>query len=262
MERLTPQELELLNSKVGLKYLIREDEIDVDRALEKSKAEVELRILQERLILVHDWVIQQKRQVIVVCEGRDGAGKSGIIRRISAHINPRHFRTVALPKPTEDEVRQWYFQRYVSVLPKPGELAFFDRSWYNRAVLEPVNDFCTEQEYQQFMGQVNEFERMLVESGVHLIKLYFSITKEEQARRFDLLKRHPLKKWTVTSLDFKAQKHWDEYTEYKERMLERTHTDHAPWWIIDSNTRGDAANEALSRILTELEIAMYRSGSH
>ena len=154
--------------------------------------------------------------------GRDAAGKGGAIRRITAHINPRYYRKVALPKPTVEEEGQWYFQRYVNRLPKPGEIVFFDRSWYNRAVVgKPVNDFCTKEQYEKFMGQVNEFERMIFESGTFFIKFYFSISKEEQARRFKEIKASPLKRWKMTRVDENAQKLWNKYTRYKNEMFKK-----------------------------------------
>jgi len=156
---------------------------------------------------------------------------------------------VALTKPTKVERGQWYFRRYISELPNPGEMVFFDRSWYNRAVVEPVNGFCTDEEYDVFMSQVNEFEKMLIQSDTHLIKIYFSITKKEQASRFKDIKGDPLKKWKMTAVDERAQELWDDYTSYKERMFEKTDSDHAPWKVIDANDKAPARLETIQYIL-------------
>ena len=214
-----------------------------------TRYELDLRELQADLIKLQQWVIDGGKRVLIVFEGRDAAGKGGAIRRISAHINPRYFKIVALPKPTEGEQGEWYFQRYVNQLPKPGEIVFFDRSWYNRAVVEPVNDFCSQDEYQRFMSHVNEFERMLTDSGIHLLKLYFSISKEEQASRFKDIKRDPLKKWKMTPVDERAQELWDDYTMYKEKMFAHTDTAHAPWKIIDADNKLRARIQALTYVL-------------
>ena len=175
--------------------------------------------------------------------------KGGAIRRIAAHINPRHYRIVALPKPTPEEEGQWYFQRYVNRLPKPGEIVFFDRSWYNRAIVEPVNGFCTQKEYETFMGQVNAFEQMIIESGTYLIKFYFSITKAEQASRFKDIKKDPLKKWKMTPVDERAQELWNEYTAYKKKMFAQTNLPTSPWVIIDANRKTFARIEATEYVL-------------
>ncbi len=254
MEKLTlsKEDLQILNSKYGLKYLLADRKTDVDKALRLARYEIKLRELQAELIKVQNWVITQGQKVVVLFEGRDAAGKGGAIRRVSAHINPRHYRIVALPKPTSVEETQWYFQRYVNRLPQAGEIVFFDRSWYNRAVVEPVNDFCTQAQYKSFMGQVNEFERMVQESDTYLIKLYFSITKEEQARRFAEIRSNPLKKWKITPVDEHAQELWDEYTLYKERMFKVTNLASSPWKVIDANRKTEARIEALDYILSRL----------
>ena len=159
-DSLSKEDLIILNSKIGLKHLIADKKLNIEKALRQTRYELRMRELQTELIKLQNWVIGNGKKVVIIFEGRDAAGKGGAIRRITAHINPRHYRIVALPKPTEEEEGQWYFQRYVNRLPKPGEIVFFDRSWYNRAVVEPVNGFCTELQYERFMGQVNEFERM------------------------------------------------------------------------------------------------------
>jgi polyphosphate kinase 2 len=170
--------------------------------------------------------------VVVIFEGRDAAGKGGAIRRLTEHLNPREFKVVALPKPSDDEKGHWYFQRYISQLPKNGKIVLFDRNWYNRALVEPVNRFCTKKEYTVFMNQVNDFERMLIESGTLLIKFYFSISKEEQEKRFEEIKSSPIKKWKYSEVDRNALALWDDYTFYKKRMFRKTNTQISPWIII------------------------------
>ena len=248
----TKEELELLNSKIGRYMLLKSKKTNVAKALEDTKYVVTLAKKQEELIKLQNWVIENDKKVVILFEGRDAAGKGGAIRRISQYINPRHFRVVALDIPTDDEKKQWFFQRYINHLPKPGEMVFFDRSWYNRAVVEPVNSFCTEEEYTIFMGQVNPFERMLVESNTYLIKLYFSINKEEQAKRFAEIKDNPLKRWKMTPVDEKAQTLWDDYSQYKLKMFGKTDTQIAPWVIIDANKKSSARLEAISTILSEI----------
>lgn len=246
---LTTEQIAILNSKIGLKYLLADKKLNFEKALRLATYELKLRELQTELIKLQNWVIEHGKKVVILFEGRDAAGKGGAIRRITAHINPRHYRIVALPKPTVEEKGQWYFQRYVNKLPKPGEIVFFDRSWYNRAAVEPVNGFCTAEEYEIFMGQVNEFERMIVESDTYFIKIYFSITKEEQARRFADIKNSPLKRWKMTPVDEKAQELWEEYTKYKRRMFEETNTELCPWLIIDANKKTFARIEVTEHIL-------------
>ena len=246
---LTQEELELLNSPIGLKQLFADKKVDVPKALRLTKYEVELRALQVELIKLQNWVIKNGEKIVIIFEGRDAAGKGGAIRRITSYINPRYYRIVALPKPTIVEEGQWYFQRYVNHLPNPGEIVLFDRSWYNRAVVEPVNGFCTQDEYDQFMGQVNEFERMIMESKTHLLKFYISITKEEQARRFKEIKRSPLKKWKMTPVDERAQELWDEYTKYKLKMFEHTNSKEAPWIIIEADRKTEARVDVLKHLL-------------
>ncbi len=246
---LSEEDITTINFPIGLKHLFSERKTDLPKALRMAKYEIELRELQAHLVDLQNWVINNNKKVVILFEGRDAAGKGGAIRRITAHINPRHFRIVALPKPDEEERGQWYFQRYVNKLPKPGEIVLFDRSWYNRAVVEPVNGFCTPEEYDKFMGQVNEFERMIIESDTYLIKFYFSISKEEQANRFKEIKASPLKKWKITPVDLKAQELWDQYTDYKLKMFEKTNTESAPWVLVDANRKTVARITALKHIL-------------
>jgi len=192
-KKLPIETIELLNSKIGLRTLMTYRNVDYDKAMERILYEKKLRTLQTELIKLQHWVIEQEKKVVILFEGRDAAGKGGAIRRITQRMNPRHIKIVALNVPTYDEKKQWFFQRYINQLPKPGEMVFFDRSWYNRAVVEPVNGFCTLIEYDRFMGQVNAFEKMLLESEAYLIKIYFSISKEEQQYRFEEIKKNPQK---------------------------------------------------------------------
>jgi polyphosphate kinase 2 len=252
VSKLSDKDLETLNTWVGQKHLFASSKLNVEKALRMAQYELDLRELQAELIKLQNWVIEQEKKVVILFEGRDAAGKGGAIRRITAHINPRYFRIVALPKPTSEQEGQWYFQRYVSQLPQPGEIIFFDRSWYNRAIVEPVNGFCTDKEYKRFMGQVNAFERMILESDTYLLKFYFSISKEEQARRFKEIKASPLKKWKMTPVDERAQELWDVYTKYKVKMFEKTNTKNAPWIIIDANRKTDARINTLQHILDKI----------
>ena len=246
---LSEEDITLLNSKIGLETLLKNKKIDLPKVLTELKYITTLREKQEELIKLQNWVIEHEKKVVILFEGRDAAGKGGAIRRITEYINPRQFRVIALNIPTEDERKQWFFQRYINQLPKPGEIVFFDRSWYNRAVVEPVNEFCTPDEYEIFMSQVNEFEKMLIQSDTHLIKFYFSITKEEQAKRFKQIKKDPKKQWKMTAVDEKAQELWDQYTTYKQRMFAETNTEIAPWKIIDADKKSPARLEAICHIL-------------
>lgn len=249
MNKLNQSDLDMLNSKDGLYSLLRNKKVNVSKALNEVRMIEELKKNQEELIKLQHWVIENDEKVIILFEGRDAAGKGGAIRRITEYINPRHFRIVALNIPTYDERKQWFFQRYINQLPKPGEIVFFDRSWYNRAVVEPVNGFCTQEEYQIFMSQVNDFEKMLIQSDTYLIKLYFSIAKEEQSKRFRDIQSNPLKRWKMTAVDQRAQELWDDYTQYKNEMFKHTHTDISPWLIIDANKKPDARLLAIKHIL-------------
>ena len=208
--------------------------------------------LQAELVNLQKWVTKNKKRVCIIFEGRDAAGKGGSIRRMTEHLNLRARRIVALSKPTEVEQGQWYFRRYIKEMPNPGELVFFDRSWYNRAVVEPVNGFCTPKEYEIFMNQVNDFERMILESGIHLVKIYMSISKKEQAKRFADIKSDPLKQWKMTKLDEKAQALWDQYTDYKKAMFEKTHTKISPWKIIRANRKTEARVNVINHILKSI----------
>ena len=210
----------------------------------------DLRQLQAQLVNLQQWIADQKLRVAVIFEGRDAAGKGGAIKRFVEHLNPRSSRVVALTKPTEVEKGQWYFRRYIKELPDPGEIVFFDRSWYNRAVVEPVMGFCNKTQYNRFMVQVPGFEHMLYEDGVTLIKFWFSIAKEEQQRRFDSRLQNPLKKWKFSPVDQKGQELWDRYTFFKEQMLSRTHTTFSPWIIVKANDKKIARLESIRYVLS------------
>ncbi len=215
--------------------------------------EKELLKLQAELVNLQQWVAKHKKRVAVIFEGRDAAGKGGSIRRMTEHLNPRSMRVVALSKPTDVEKGQWYFRRYIKELPNPGELVFFDRSWYNRAVVEPVMGFCTKEQYNKFMVQVPEFEHMLYEDGVHLIKFWFSISKDEQLNRFDSRLKNPLKRWKFSPVDQEGQKRWDEYTYYKEQMFGKTHTTYSPWVIVKTNNKRQARLESIRHVLSQFD---------
>jgi polyphosphate kinase 2 len=194
----------------------------------------ELFRLQGELVKLQDWVQYKKLKVVVLFEGRDSAGKGGVIKRITQRLNPRVCRVAALPAPNERERTQWYFQRYVTHLPAGGEIVLFDRSWYNRAGVERVMGFCTDEQYEEFFHSVPEFERMLVRSGIILLKYWFSITDEVQQFRFLMRMHDPLKQWKLSPMDVEARSHWEQYTKAKEIMLERTHIPEAPWWIVEA----------------------------
>jgi polyphosphate kinase 2 len=212
----------------------------------------ELFRLQGELIKLQDWVVTQKLKVVVIFEGRDAAGKGGTIKRITQRMNPRVCRVVALPAPSERESTQWYFQRYVAHLPAGGEIVLFDRSWYNRAGVEHVMGFCTPEEYEEFFRTTPEFERMLVRSGIILVKYWFSISDEEQHRRFEMRIRDPLKQWKLSPMDLESRRRWEQYTKAKERMLEQTHIKEAPWWIVDADDKKLARLNCIHHLLTQV----------
>ena len=249
MEELTSKNLKKLNSKRGLQLFLREEDMSVAKALRILSHETKLERLQEELIKLQQWVESEGEKIVVIFEGRDAAGKGGAIRRITQHLNPRELNVVALSKPTDEEKNQWYFQRYIKNLPRNGQITFFDRSWYNRAVVEPVNGFCTQNEYKVFMNQVNQFEQMITESGIRVVKFYFSISKDEQSRRFEDIKSSPVKKWKFSKVDESALKFWDDYTSYKAKMFEKTNTEIAPWIIIKANKKSKARVEVIEKLL-------------
>ena len=212
----------------------------------------ELFRLQRELVKLQNWIAHTKQKVVVIFEGRDAAGKGGVIKRITQRLNPRICRVVALPAPNERERSQWYFQRYVSHLPAGGELVLFDRSWYNRAGVERVMGFCSEDDVEEFFRSVPEFERMLVRSGIKLIKYWFSITDDEQHLRFQMRIHDPLKQWKLSPMDLESRRRWEAYTKAKEAMLERTHIDVAPWWVVEAVDKKRARLNCIAHLLTQL----------
>jgi len=228
------------------------------RILDKFEQESSLKPFQAELILLQRYLEETKRRMIILFEGRDASGKGGTIRRVSRYMNEKHYRVVALGKPTDAQRTQWFFQRYVEQFPRGGEVVMFDRSWYNRAMVEPVFGFCTPEEYKTFMKGVVGFERDLVRQGTIIVKLYFSVTKEEQARRFQRRQNDPLRQWKLSEVDLQAQERWDDFTNQKYEMLKRTHSNHAPWTVIRSNDK-DAAR--LNAIRTILNSVPYERGS-
>lgn len=251
--RLTIEELNSVQERSDLKALFTQNGIKFKRALTELKYESDLRELQIELIKMQNWAKEKKKRIAVIFEGRDAAGKGGAIRRFTEHLNPRSIRVVALNKPTSVEQGQWYFTRYVKELPNPGEIVFYDRSWYNRAVVEPVMGFCTNKQYEKFMRQVPEFEHLLYEDGVIIIKLWFSVSKEVQQARFDSRKVTPIKQWKISPVDERATEMWDKYTYYKEAMFSRTHTTYSPWVIINSDNKKVARLESMRYVLSTLE---------
>ncbi|MEP2936647.1 MAG: polyphosphate kinase 2 [Gilvibacter sp.] len=231
----------------------KEDPQKVREILHTLQYERELLKLQAELVNLQQWVAKHKKRVCIIFEGRDAAGKGSTIRRFIEHLNPRSMRVVALTKPTATESGQWYFRRYIKVLPNPGEIVFFDRSWYNRAVVEPVMGFCNEMQYDKFMVQVPEFEHMLYEDGVDVIKFWFSISKDEQLRRFNARLENPLKRWKFSPVDQEGQNRWDEYTHYKEQMFSKTHTSISPWIIVKTNIKKEARLESIRYVLSRFK---------
>ncbi|KOX54229.1 polyphosphate kinase [Streptomyces purpurogeneiscleroticus] len=212
----------------------------------------ELLRLQHELVRLQDWVQDRKLRVVVLFEGRDSAGKGGVIKRITQRLNPRVCRVAALPAPSERERTQWYFQRYVSHLPAGGEIVLFDRSWYNRAGVERVMGFCTEAEVEEFFRSVPEFERMLVRSGIVLLKYWFSITDAEQEFRFQMRIRDPLKQWKLSPMDVESRRRWEDYTRAKEDMLARTHIPEAPWRVVEAVDKRRARLNCISHLLGQI----------
>ncbi|HSL04906.1 MAG TPA: polyphosphate kinase 2 [Nitrospiraceae bacterium] len=249
---LTEDDLRRVNTRKGLIQLLENKAVDIEEVRKTLLYEQELRQLQVELVRLQRWVQSNGERIAILVEGRDAAGKGGTIRRFTEHLNPRAMRVVALPKPSDEERGQWYFQRYIRQLPNKGEIVFFDRSWYNRAVVEPVMGFCSKKEHQRFLQQVPEFEHMLYEDGVSIIKFWFSISKEEQAKRFDARRQNPLKQWKLSPVDDKAQELWDSYTRYKEEMFSKTHTTFSPWIIVKANDKQAARLESLRYMLNLL----------
>ena len=219
------------------------------KAVKKYHREKQLRPYQAELIKMQQYLEEKNERMLILFEGRDAAGKGGTIRRVTRYMNPRHYRVVALGKPTEEQRSQWFLQKYVAHFPTGGEIVLFDRSWYNRAMVEPVFGFCTDQEHKLFMRGVVGFEKDLVRQGTVFIKLYFSVSKKEQARRFARRKHDPLRQWKLSEVDIQSQERWDEFTEMKYRMLRDTHTNKAPWTVIRSDNKHLARLNVMKVIL-------------
>jgi polyphosphate kinase 2 len=215
----------------------------------------ELFRLQGELVKLQDWVVHQRVKMVVLFEGRDAAGKGGVIKRITQRLNPRVCRVAALQAPSERERTQWYFQRYIAHLPAAGEIVLFDRSWYNRAGVERVMGFCSDDDVEEFFRSVPEFERMLVRSGIVLVKYWFSITDDEQYARFQVRIQDPLKQWKLSPMDLESRRRWEQYTKAKEAMLERTHIAEAPWWIIEAVDKKRARLNCIHHLLSRVPYA-------
>lgn len=252
---LTRADVLNVHSPKALLEAMRTRNFDVRRFKQVVGYEAELEKLQIELVKLQRWVQERQRRIAIIFEGRDAAGKGGTIRRFTEHLNPRAMRVVALPKPSDEETGQWYFQRYMKQLPNKGEIVFFDRSWYNRAVVEPVNGFCTHDQYDRFMRQVPEFEHMLYEDGIVIIKFWFSISKAEQLKRFKSRDKNPLKQWKLSPIDAKAQELWEPYTKYKELMFSKTHTSFSPWIIVKANNKMKARLESIRYVLSTIDYA-------
>ena len=246
-------QLNSANSRKDLIAIADAHKIDISNALKNLQYEIELQKLQSELVNLQQWISKKGLRVAVIFEGRDASGKGGSIKRFKEHLNPRNSRVVALNKPTQVEKGQWYFRRYIKVLPNPGELVFFDRSWYNRAVVEPVMGFCTQEQYDTFMLQIPEFEHLLYEDGVIVIKFWFSISKEEQKKRFDSRLNDQLKQWKFSPVDLKGQELWDQYTHYKELMFRKTHNSFSPWIIVKGDDKKVARLESLCYLLSQFD---------
>ena len=223
------------------------------KAVRRYRREQELKPFQAELVKLQQYLETHQMRMIIVCEGRDAAGKGGTIRRVTRYMNPKHYRVVALGKPTHEQRTQWFFQKYVAEFPTGGEIVLFDRSWYNRAMVEAVFGFCTDEEYKNFMRGVVGFEKDLVRQGIILIKLYFSVTREEQLHRFERRKNDPLRQWKLSEIDSQAQDRWDEFTTMKFKMLKRTTNDEAPWTVIRSDDKHLARLNVMKVILDAVD---------
>ncbi len=254
MEATEDSELQALRERTAeLEAALAGARNDNRKAVVRRRQEKELRPYQVELLKLQRHLEEEDRRMIILFEGRDAAGKGGTIRRVARYMNEKHYRVVALGKPTEEQRSQWYFQRYVAQFPTGGEIVLFDRSWYNRSMVEPVLGFCTSEEHRNFMKGVVGFEKDLVRQGTLLLKLYFSVTRKEQARRFERRRNDPLRQWKLSEVDAQAQDLWDEFTTAKYEMLKRTHTSNAPWTIIRSQDKHNARLNAMKVILDSID---------
>ena len=218
-----------------------------------KKHEKKIAGLHKELVKMQEWVIQEGKKIVIIFEGRDAAGKGGTIKRVTEHLNPRHCRVVALAAPTEKEKTQWYFQRYVAHLPAAGEIVILDRSWYNRSGVEKVMGFCTDKEYINFLQTCPEFERMIISSGIQLIKYWFSVSAEEQIKRFQGRIDDPTKGWKLSPMDLESVNRWDEYSEAKDNMLEHTDTEASPWYLVESDNKKKARVNCITHLLSLIQ---------
>lgn len=250
-----PHGVDKTRPRKKLKEKVQDGETKVQVWIKKDTLEYQkqLTLLQIELLKLQNYVKEKGLKVLAIFEGRDAAGKGGTIKRITEHLNPRGARVVALEKPSDVEKTQWYFQRYVEQFPKGGEIVIFDRSWYNRAMVEPVFGFCTQKEYEVFMNSVQRFEEDLIDHGIHFLKIYLSVSKEEQARRFEEREENPLKQWKLSEIDLQMQSRWEEFTQKKYDMLKRTNTEKSPWTIIRSDTKFLARLNSIKVILNSVD---------
>ena len=240
---------DLLQDYAELRNTNKEENEEADKVMKRHLREQELRPYQAELIQLQKHLEKTKERMIILFEGRDAAGKGGTIRRVSRYMNEKHYRVVALGKPTEEQRTQWYFQKYITQFPRGGEIVLFDRSWYNRAMVEPVFGFCTPEEHKQFMRGVTGLEKDLVRQGTILVKLYFSVTREMQKTRFDRRKNDPLRQWKLSEVDVQAQERWDDFTNVKYEMLKNTSVNKAPWTVIRSDNKHQCRLNAMKVIL-------------
>lgn len=252
-ELFTLDEFKNISTREELLKKIKEKKTPYQKIEETFLYEEELRNLQIELVKLQRHISKENKRLVILFEGRDAAGKGGNIRRFTEHLSPRSTNLVALTKPTDIEKGQWYFRRYIKELSNPGEMVFFDRSWYNRAVVEPVMGFCTKEQYDRFMLQVPDFEHMLYEDGIIIIKFWYSISKDVQKARFDARLQNPLKRWKFSPVDEKGQELWDTYTYYKEQMFSKTHTTYCPWIIVKANDKKVARIESIRYVLSQFE---------
>ena len=245
--------MKMKNKKNSTKVRETLTNISEKKKLKKKRYEKELNKLQLELVKLQEWIKEKKLKVVVIFEGRDAAGKGGTIKRITQSLNPRICRVVALGTPTEREKSQWYFQRYVSHLPAAGEMVLFDRSWYNRAGVEKVMGFCTDEEHREFLRSCPEFERMLVRSGIHLIKYYFSVNDEEQEKRFQARIHDRTKRWKLSPMDLKSRSHWVEYSKAKDEMFSYTDIKQCPWYVVNADNKKKARLNCVHHLLSLIQ---------
>jgi polyphosphate kinase 2 len=247
--------IDIDGKKVSLEELInnyKEQNKQKSKAQIKREQEQDLKPYQAELIKLQKYLEATDKKMIILFEGRDAAGKGGTIRRVTRYMDEKHYRVVALGKPTQEQQTQWFYQKYIQHFPRGGEIVLFDRSWYNRAMVEHVFNFCTQKEYDDFMKGVKGFEKDLTRQGMILIKLYYSVTKDEQARRFERRQNDPLRQWKLSEIDMQAQEKWDDFTNTKYKMIKQTHSHNAPWTIIRSNDKHKARLESLKVILNSV----------